>query len=226
MEDNVRAYCWIGLTLSIIARVAPAAAVSLQVTSASVSNPGDTTEVCVVLTTDGAAVAGTQNDLTWDGSCSTLSSAGDCRVNPAIGKELAGALPGTADFTYRAVVLSLTDVSALPDGPLYCCSIAVEARPGSCCPIAITHALASDPSGISALPVFGNVAQLCVADSPLTPTPTPTATPRRVLSDSSGCQISPRSSIAAPLCAVGAVLALLARRRSGRRRCRPPVLAR
>lgn len=222
----MRAYGWMGVVLSIIATDVSVGAVSLQVTSASVSTPGETADVCVVLTTGGAPVAGTQNDLTWDGSCSTLSSAGDCRVNPAIGKELTGALPGAVDFTYRAVILSFTDVTTIPEGPLYCCSITVEARPGTCCPVAITNALASDPTGSSALAVSGSVGQLCVGDPPLTPTPTPTATPRPVLSDSSGCQISPRPSIAAPLCAVGAVLALLARRRSGRRRCRQPDQAR
>ena len=68
----------IGMTLCMtllmgIVTVSPTAAVTLRVTSATVQAPGDMGQICVQLETQGQLVAGTQNDLIWDGTCATLA---------------------------------------------------------------------------------------------------------------------------------------------------------
>jgi hypothetical protein len=89
----VRSHWWlIGLTLSFLSAERAVGVVLLQATSATVATAGVTADLCVVLNSGGAQVSGTQNDLVWDGSCATLSSAADCRVNQATGKVLDGSL--------------------------------------------------------------------------------------------------------------------------------------
>jgi hypothetical protein len=97
------------------------------------------------LNAGGRQIAGTQNDLTWDGACATLRE-GSCRAEPAIRKSLNTAFSPHSDFTLRALVVSITDVNPIPDGPLYCCEFSADIDQG-CCPIAITGGLASGPQG-------------------------------------------------------------------------------
>lgn len=197
-EDDVHTQGWLViLMLSAIWTRSAAGVVALQATSATVAHVGETADLCVVLDSGGAQVAGTQNDLVWDGVCATLASAADCRANPAIGKTLHGDLDSAGDFTYRALVLSLSDVDPIPDGQLYCCTFSVEATPGSCCSVAVVNTGVSDPRG-SAVSSTGSTAQLCVANGgvtiPRSPTPTPTPQIDPSTSDSSGCQIAPPSA--------------------------------
>jgi hypothetical protein len=205
---------WIGLMLSFLSTERAVGVVSLQATSAVAATAGETADLCVVLNSGGAQVAGTQNDLVWDGSCATLSSATACRVNQATGKSLNGSL-ALGDSTYRALVLSFSDVDPIPDGQLYCCTFTVDAMPGNCCAVSVVNTGASDPRG-QVLPSVGNTAQLCVADSggngPPTPTPTVHDDPPPL--DSGGCQMSPRPTRglgSGPL-AVSILVALLRRR--------------
>ena len=188
-------------------------AVSLEATSATVSASGDQADLCVVLQSGGAPVAGTQNDLVWDGTCATLTTAADCRINSATGKTLTGTVsPNGADFSYRGLVLSFTDTDPLPDGQLYCCTFAVDSAPGGCCPVAVVNAAASDPVGRLLFVSAGQPATLCVAAAGApTPTPTPDGDPAQ---SSSGCQATPASpaGLAVSLGAV-AVLRALRRRR-------------
>jgi hypothetical protein len=188
-------------------------AVSLDATSATVSASGDRADLCVVLDSGGAQVAGTQNDLTWDGTCATLATPADCRVNSATGKTLSGALaPMGSDFSYRGLVLSFTDTEPLPDGQLYCCTFTVESAPGSCCPVAVVNAAASDPSGGALFVSAGQPASLCVAVAGApTPTPTPQADPAQSSGGCQAAQASP-SGLAVSL-GVIAVLRALRRRR-------------
>ena len=207
-----------GLGWVLLASAAPAGgSIVLQATSAAVADPGDVADVCVDLDSGGAEVAGTQNDLVWDGSCATLSDASACRINPASGKELFGNVSHQPDFTYRAVVLSLADVDPIPDGELYCCAFEVDAPPGSCCAINVTNPAASDPSGRALLPISGNRAEVCVAgDVPIaSPTPTPTDAPQgSTANDGDGCQVGPRQTAArAVLAPLGVALLLATRRR-------------
>lgn len=158
MRSALGVLMWIGL-------VSPAPAAVLDVSSATVPRSGDVAEVCVALASEGAAVAGVRTDLTWDGTCATLSDASACRVVPATGKQLFTRIVAQPDFTLRALVLSLTDVAPLADGPLYCCDVRVEARGGQCCAIGIAAADASDPRGEAVAVAVGPPAQLCaVAD--------------------------------------------------------------
>jgi hypothetical protein len=215
----MRGYQKIALALSIICSDLPVNAASLRLTSTTVAESGGTADVCVVLAADGDDVAGVQNDLSWDGSCATLDVPSACSVNPAIGKQLSGAFSNAADFTYRAIVLSLTDTAAIPDGPLYCCAMTIVAEPGRCCAIGIDNALASDSLG-AALPVVSRDSEVCVAAAQLVATsaPTPTPTPGPVLSDD-GCHIAAApSTTALPMIGAGVAALLITRRR--RRRAR------
>jgi hypothetical protein len=152
----------------LVAALAPAASgVSIQATSTTVQQQGDKGQICVFLSTGGLQVAGTQNDLQWDGSCATLidvgGSKGDCAVAGSHGKGLQQTLnPLGRDFAFRALVLSLSNVDPMPDGPLYCCNFEGEAEPGQCCSIAVTNTGATDPRG-GALSASGNTAKICTA---------------------------------------------------------------
>lgn len=140
-----------------------AAAVSMSASSAQVSNPGDFGTICVALATNGESVAGTQNDLSWDGACATLDES-NCSAAGTHGKQLSGKLIPQRDFVYRALVLSLTDVDPIDDGLLYCCRFQAEAAPGQCCDIKMSNAQASDPRG-EAIAALTNTAKLCVSNS-------------------------------------------------------------
>lgn len=199
----------------------PAGAVTLQLGSASVAQPGDSAEICVSLATGGAAVAGTQNDLAWDGACATLPDAAHCYAAGTHGKSLQGKLLDQRDFTYRALVLSLSDVDPIADGVLYCCVFTVEAAAGTCCDVQVSGAGAADPRG-EALAARGVGGTLCVAagGAPSTPTPTPTPTFMQTFScltcvapqDGDGCQVGTAQASAAWPLAIAAALVVLRRR--------------
>jgi hypothetical protein len=142
--------------LAVLALAAPARAQWLRVSSADVAEPGDIAEVCVSLEALGKTVAATQNDLIWDGTCATLESAERCAIAPGLDQQLFGRIRGDVDFGYRSLVLSLTEISPIPDGTLYCCPFRVEAMPHSCCAVSIGGVALSDQ--------FGN--QLGVASRP------------------------------------------------------------
>lgn len=182
-----------GLVLLLVWTGAAAGAVALHASSATVAAPGDTADLCVALGSGGADVAGTQNDLNWDGNCASLSGPDSCSVAGSHGKQLSTATK-CGDFCLRAILLSFSDVDPIPDGELYCCRFNVEAAPGGCCQVAVVNSGASDPNG-HGLSVSGNVAHLCVAAGGEggTPTPTPTVQPDSS-SDDDGCQVSPATA--------------------------------
>jgi uncharacterized protein (TIGR03382 family) len=202
----------VSVLIAIIAAARAAAAeVSLDLSSATVAHPGDRGRLCVSLATGGADVAGTQNDLVWDGRCATLPDEGACAVAGTHGKELRSRIQSSDDFRLRALILSLSDVDPIADGLLYCCDFAVQAAPGACCPVAIDDAVASDSRG-NQVDVIASAGALCVAGAGGA-SPTPTATPLPLANDDDGCQIaSPRPGAAAPWFLALALL-LLRRRR-------------
>jgi hypothetical protein len=156
--------CAAGAALLIVAAAGSApAAVTMQLTSATVNNPGEAGRMCVMLSTGGAQVAGTQNDLIWDGNCASLPDEKSCFVAGAHGKELSAATK-CGDFCLRAIILSLSDVNPIPDGPLYCCNFQSESDAGGCCGINMTNAAASDPEG-KAISASGSGGRICTSGS-------------------------------------------------------------
>ena len=135
--------------LAVVLAASPAFAVSLDLTSATVSQSGELAQICVNLSTEGQLVAGTQNDLIWDETCATLSSKGNCTVTPGLGKQLQSNMPsGDGHPPLRAFVLSLSDVSPIGDTQLYCCTFRSElTQPGTCCNISLSRLGASTPDG-------------------------------------------------------------------------------
>ena len=131
-----------------------AATPALIVDTAVLAADEESATICVMLVTNGNAVAGTQNELVWDPSCLTLL--GSCTVNPDHGKQLFVGGP-----RLRALVLSFEDVEPIPDGALYCCPFRAKGlEPGDCCPLTIGNQLASDPRG-TALVTAGRDGAVC-----------------------------------------------------------------
>jgi len=206
------------IALALLLAAPGQASVQLHVSSATVARPGDDAEVCVALATDGEEVAGTQNDLVWDGTCATLPDAASCYAAGTHAKQLQGKLLDSRDFTYRGLILSLSDVDPIADGILYCCAFTVEAAPGTCCPLDVTGAGVSDSTG-NAIPVLADEsARLCTGDSTtpiVDPTPAPTPTPAifAVVADHDGCAVVAPTHAGSALPLLLPALALLRRRR-------------
>ncbi|MEO8603734.1 MAG: hypothetical protein ABI629_14265, partial [bacterium] len=153
---------WTLLVIALAPLSSAHGAATLFVSSATVANQGDAAQICVTLSTGGAEVAGTQNDLVWDGSCATLTDGSQCYAAGTHGKGLSGKLLDNRDFTYRALILSLGDVDPIDSGVLYCCSFQSEAEPGSCCNISIIGTGASDSKG-TAVGAGGKSGKICTA---------------------------------------------------------------
>lgn len=140
---------------------------TLRVAGGPLQRVGGSTPVCVELETGAEAIAGTQNELDWDADCATFVG---CEEIGAHGKGLAVAQKG-GESALRALVLSLTDVNPIADGPLYCCSFTFEhLDPSQCCPIGIRSAAASDPAGIR-VQVGGIGAEICAQEDRGDPDP-------------------------------------------------------
>jgi hypothetical protein len=143
-------------------------------------------------------VAGTQNDITFP-SVAGVAAGSDgsplCSVNPDIDKgdtsfafQPPGCTPGTDCTAVRALVLSISNVKAIPNGSvLYTCTIAVsESAANGTYPLVCSNAGATDPGGNALVTacVDGSVivgVQPTPTDTPsptpsVSPTPTPTAT--------------------------------------------------
>jgi hypothetical protein len=140
------------------------AAVTLQATSTQVSSPGGTGRVCVMLSSD-EPVAGIQADIRWDGTCATLTSKDRCVAAGSHGKEVHSETDHQPDFTVKVLVLSLSDVDEIPDGPVFCCDFLGEAEAGSCCSLSLTNVAASDPDGKARAVNAGGPAQICTSRS-------------------------------------------------------------
>jgi MYXO-CTERM domain-containing protein len=209
-----------GLTLVVWASRASGAVV-LQATTATVAETGDVVDVCVVLDSQGEQVAGTQNDLVWDGSCATLPEPTACRIAPGTGKELFLSAAAESDFTFRALVLSFSNTAPIPDGQLYCCAFQVDAAPGTCCPIQVVDAAASDPVGDSLRAIGSANGRVCTAsvlDSRL-PLPTPmSGAVAQSLQDDGACEVSAPTS-RAPVWLLALAALAFAERRRRRSKC-------
>ena len=121
--------------------------------------PGQTATVSATLRSGGANVAGTQNDIGFDPRAVSIvrkpNGKPDCQANAALGKEgtafnfLPQKCGPGACTSVRALVLSLSSVSAIPDGSvLYTCKVEVAAgaAPGAR-PLTLSRIGFSDPGG-------------------------------------------------------------------------------
>lgn len=139
--------------------------------SNAAAGPGGTATVTATLQTGGANIAGTQNDISFDPRAVTIARKAngrpDCRANAALGKEGTAfnflpknCAPGACD-NMRALVLSLSNVGAIPDGSvLYTCTVEVpgDASAGAKA-LRLSRVGFSDPGGkvINGVGVDGSV---------------------------------------------------------------------
>jgi len=127
------------------------------VLSATSGAPGQDVTVVATLHAAGNQVAGTQNDLSFDGASVSLGAGGkpSCRVNGAIGKGATAfsfrpsGCQGAACSTLRALVLAMDNTDPIPDGAtLYTCTVHISpsARPGQY-HLKLEGVILSTPSG-------------------------------------------------------------------------------
>jgi hypothetical protein len=144
-------------TLATMLLADSANAVTLRVGQATVSGAGETATICVDLETGGEQVAGTQNDLTWNEQCATLSGLKSCRASSGHGKDLHASFPnGDGHPPLRAFVFSMKDLGAMSDTELYCCDFTSELTSGGSCSVKAEETKASNPTG-QALTATGSV---------------------------------------------------------------------
>jgi hypothetical protein len=160
----------------------------LRVSSAA-GKAGERVTIAVTLHSSGAAVAGTQNDLHFDGVNITVAArtdgSPDCTVDPAIHKDgtsfafFPHGCAGAACTSVRALVFSLDNVDPIADGSvLYRCNVDIAAEaPDGVYAVMIDNITLSDPRGNAFHGVGGVDGQVFVG---ATPTPTFTWTPRPV----------------------------------------------
>ncbi|MFN8640588.1 MAG: hypothetical protein U0802_02590 [Candidatus Binatia bacterium] len=137
----------------------PSAARAVNLTLEATKGEAGAIHVCVGLDSSGQKVAGTQNDLIWDGGCAALK-ANSCAAIADSKKPLHGNTPPNLPNTYRALVFALDNVDPIRDGALYCCDFELKGQ-SDCCAIRFDRLGVSDPVG-NALPVTGQPAQLCL----------------------------------------------------------------
>lgn len=135
-----------------------AQAAKLNVSSAT-GDPGTQVTFTVTLASEGASVAGTQNDIAFDAAntpvaAKATNSKPDCSVNPDIDKGATSfafrpnGCTGAACTSIRALVLSTDNVAAIADGSvLYTCKVNIAASASGSFPLTITGIILSDPAG-------------------------------------------------------------------------------
>lgn len=150
---------------------------------------GDAVSVAVTLQTQGAVVAGIQNDIGFDLGApivATTDDRPDCTVNPAINKPATSfafrcvhTAHGADCRTVRAIVVAVDNVDPISDGTLlYTCAVRIgdETPPGSY-RLAVSGEIASDPDG-NQIPFTGVDGAVVVITAPgVTPLPTWTVSP-------------------------------------------------
>ncbi|MDX2170499.1 MAG: hypothetical protein SF182_25730 [Deltaproteobacteria bacterium] len=153
---------------------APPGTVSINVGVAS-GTSGATVSFPVSLDSGGLDVAGIQNDIAFDPLtpvAATPSGRPDCTANPAHGKDVfaafqpPGCTVGVSCTAMRALVLSLSDLSPIPDGVLYTCKVAISPlAPAGTYPLSNYNLGTSDPDG-NAQAVNGSDGAVIVGTAP------------------------------------------------------------
>lgn len=160
--DRARLRAWsAALVLGLAASLPASRALGVYLTMDASKTDPNTVQLCVGLDSGGQKVAGTQNDMIWDASCSNLKP-NSCAAVPDSKKPLHGNTPPTLQSTYRALVFALDNVDPIRDGKLYCCQFELTAPGDGCCAVRFDRLGASDPVG-NALPLTGNPNSLCLA---------------------------------------------------------------
>jgi hypothetical protein len=125
---------------------------------------GETGTLTATLTTGGASIAGTQNDIAFpaSGPIADLDGSPDCTVNRAINKGgtsfafLPAGCSGSACTGVRALVLALNNVNPIPDNSvLYTCNLSIAASASGTLTYANSNVVLSDPAGAKVTPATG-----------------------------------------------------------------------
>lgn len=154
---------------------------------------GGTVAVPITLSSFGASVAGTGNDITFPNTALTLNPS-NCVLNPALPNKNLVASIVSITFTTTTVRVFVQgpgfNSDPIPDGLLYTCTFGILAgtSPGNYL-LTTSNTIAQDPAGVSVVPVTGANGAVTVslvlptATASATGTHTPTATPTGVATD-------------------------------------------
>jgi len=171
-------------TITVAAQ--PVAIIHVGSTSGTPGESGVTFDTTLETVGD-TMVAGTQNDVNFSGSNGAIAIPAkengkpDCTAKvktdgSQFAFEPAGCTPGTDCVGVRAIIISFSDLSPIPNGTvMYTCSVQINssAETGSSYPLNCVGAGASDPGGVA-------LETSCTDGSvsiPSGPSPTPTASP-------------------------------------------------
>lgn len=167
-EGRVRsAYGWLRtirravIVLGLLLCVPVSRAHGIYMTMDASKTAAGSVKLCVGLDSGGQKVAGTQNDLVWDGSCANLK-ADSCAAVPDAKKPLHGNTPANLQTTYRALLFALDNVDPIRDGKLYCCEFELTGTGDGCCAVRLDRMGASDPVG-GTIATSANPEKLCLA---------------------------------------------------------------
>lgn len=148
-------------------------------------HPGEQVVFTATLSTKGASVARTQNDIAFDATNAPIAAlpntAPDCTVNAQLIKEAAsftfqpGGCSGAACTSVHAAVLSTLNTSPIPDGSvLYTCKVNVAANAGAGqYLLTISGVVLEDPNGQPLPSAIGSSGAIVVVVPPPTRTPGP-----------------------------------------------------
>jgi hypothetical protein len=157
------------MVLGLLSLPSVGSAVSIDVGSTT-GGPGDTVTFDVTLSTMGADVAATDNQIAFDSDAPIVG----CTFNPAVASFLSaftfeptGCMPGTNCASVRVILLTFP-LAAIPDGTvLYSCDVAIDpvaaAGPHS---LTCSGAASSDTGGMS-LPTTCSDGTVTVVEAPV-----------------------------------------------------------
>lgn len=120
-------------------------------------------DVCVVMSEGAGRIAGIQMNLSWDDRCLAPADPKQlCKASPASGKSTQTALQSPSEL--KAIVISFTDVSPIPDGELFCCQFVGKQRDDSC-RVEISKVIGSTARGERVDGIKAEEGRLAVADA-------------------------------------------------------------
>lgn len=190
--------------LFLIATASPALAAVVAIAPRSTPiQVGAASDVCVVMREGAQGIAGIQMNLSWDDRCLAPADPKQlCKASPASGKTTQTALQSPSEL--KAIVISFTDVSPIPDGELFCCQFVGKQRDDSC-RVEISKVIGSTAQGDRVDGIKAEEGRLAVVD----PAAQQAAASPRVKDD--GCAIRSHAgesrSGALIVVAVGVILA-------------------